>query len=280
MRSTPTTIACLTDFGTQDAYVGIMKGVIARSAVDARFLDLTHEVPPGDIRQGSIRLWQAAPYLPEDTLYLAVVDPGVGTDRRGVALVWKRARAVGPDNGLFTHLVDRLGPPRAVELPSPTARAVHATFHGRDVFAPAAAALAQGAALSELGPEIDGLVRLPPERLDILDPPGIRGEALFTDRFGNWVTSIGVLEFQEEYLALTPWVRGVRETKLPAANLAAILPDGRALPLRRTFGEAVPGEALAYIGSDGLLELAINQGRAADLLSVTPGAPILLVSRG
>jgi len=280
MRPTPATIACLTDFGTQDAYVGIMKGVIARSGVDAHFLDLTHEIPPGDIRQASFRLWQAAPYLPDDTLYLAVVDPGVGTDRRGVALAWERARAVGPDNGLFTLLQERLGPARAVELPSPTTRALHSTFHGRDVFAPAAAALAQGAALSELGPEIDDLVRLPPERLEILNPPGIRGEALFTDRFGNWVTSIGVLEFQPEHLVLSPWVRGVKGTKLPAANLAAILPDGRAVPLRRTFGEAAPGEALAYIGSDGLLELAINQGRAADLLPITPGAPILLVSRG
>jgi S-adenosylmethionine hydrolase len=280
MRSTPATIACLTDFGTQDAFVGIMKGVIARSGAEVRFLDLTHEIPPGDIRQGGIRLWQAAPHLPDDTIYLAVVDPGVGTTRRGVALAWERARAVGPDNGLFTHLIDLLGQPDSVELIVPPSRGCHATFHGRDVFAPAAASLAADAPLHSLGHAIETLVLLPPERLDVLDPHTIQGEVLFPDHFGNLVTSIGILEDGQDHVDLIPWVRGARGASLPAAGLAAFLPDGRALPLRRTFGEAAPGEALAYIGSDGLLELAVNQGRAADVLSLAPGAPILLKPRG
>jgi hypothetical protein len=280
MPPLPAVIACLTDFGTQDAFVGITKGVIARTAPTARLLDLTHEIPSGDVRQASVRLWQAAPHMPKGTIFLAVVDPGVGTSRRAVALAWKQAWAVGPDNGVFTHMIDLFGTPQAVELNAPPEPRLRATFHGRDIFAPAAAALAAGASIGSLGHPIDDLALLPPERLEVLPSGGIQGEVLFADHFGNLITSIGVLEDTGSDLSLVPWVRAGRPTRVPRAGLAAVLPDGRSIPLRATFAEAPPGEPLAYIGSDGLLEVGVNQGRAADTLSIPPGTLIRLESRG
>src|SRR4051794_16995699 len=142
---TPGVITLLTDFGTRDSFVGVMKGVILSHCPDARLIDLTHEVTPGDVRAGSLSLQWAAPYFPPGTVHLAVVDPGVGGARRPLVLRGARALLVGPDNGLLWPAAAREGEPEAWEIDlSAWDRPISATFHGRDVFAPAAARLAAG----------------------------------------------------------------------------------------------------------------------------------------
>ncbi|KPK90190.1 MAG: hypothetical protein AMJ88_16500, partial [Anaerolineae bacterium SM23_ 63] len=168
-----TTIALLTDFGEQDVYVGIMKGVINGIAPHANMIDLTHSVPPGDIHKAAFELYQAVSYFPLGTIFLVVVDPGVGTARRPVALSWPERICVGPDNGIFTYLLATRGEPTSVELRSSAYRLkeVSNTFHGRDIFAPAAVHLACGVELEELGPPAKDLFRIPLPRLELIEGP-------------------------------------------------------------------------------------------------------------
>lgn len=281
------TIAVVTDFGTRDVYAGVMKGVIARIAPDARVVDLTHEVPPGDLRAGALALWQAATSMPEGTVFLAVVDPGVGTSRRPIAAQFGEFRFVGPDNGLLTFLEYRKALVEAVELSLPGAKQVSHTFHGRDLFAPAAARLARGAKLGALGARISDPLRLSSPVLEVRSPatpgneqpPVLRGEVLAADGFGNLITSIGLLHFHQEELVLEPWIPGAAAGKLrlPSVGRLLALADGRRLPLARTFAEVPEGASLAYIGSDGLLEIGVNRGSAAEALKVSLGAEVLLV---
>jgi len=270
------TIAFLTDFGTQDVYVGVMKGVLARMAPQARVIDLTHEIPPGDASRAAFRLWQAAPHFPHSTLFLCVVDPGVGGARRPIALAWPDRICIGPDNGVFTYLQLASEPDTAIEL-HPERIGVTQwsdTFHGRDLFAPAAARVVQGFPIESLGAPITGIKRLPTPRLEFAPSGRVRGELLFPDRFGNWTTSIGLLTPEGHQIRLRPWIAGFPETLLPRAGMKVILPDGRALGLHRSFSEVQAGKPLAYIGSDGLLEIGVNQGSATEALSLRPGLEI------
>jgi hypothetical protein len=259
-------IALLTDFGTRDSYAGVLRGVLATLAPHASLLDLTHDIPPGDIRAAALALWQATPYFPPQTVYLCVVDPGVGTGRRALAAAWPDRICVGPDNGLFSYLIDRDGPPQAVELARPEYQLPEpsATFHGRDIYAPAAAHLASGVPLSELGPPAGDLVRLEAPRLAAEDGR-IEGEVLQADRFGNWITSIGVLRREPGGLRLEPWLGQGPTRRLPASSARVRLTSGEELELLRTYQDAPAGGGLAYIGSSGLLELAVNAGSAAAL---------------
>lgn len=271
-------IVLLTDFGTEDAYVGIVKGVIAGIAPEVQVIDLTHEVPPGNIRQGAFQLWQSVPYFPRGTIFLAVVDPGVGTARRPIAVAWQSFTCVGPDNGLFTYLLAQEDPVGAHIITSATHRlpTVSSTFHGRDVFAPAAAHLARGEPIGRLGPPASDLVRFPLPLLELAEGPEIRGEILHADHFGNWITSLGVLREDQEDLVLEPWLPGGIPTRLHREGCCVFMPDGSSLALRTTFGDAAVGQALAYIGSTGLLEIAVNGARAADVLPVSPGQCVRL----
>ena len=211
-------IALLTDFGLTDAYTGVLHGVIAGIAPQVRVIDLTHQLPPGDVRRAAFTLWQASLFFPAGTIFLCVVDPGVGTGRRGVALVWEDRVYVGPDNGAATYLVVRDGAPLAYELTAGEYRLdpVSSTFHGRDIFAPAAAHLASGLDPSRLGPNIQDLVLL---TLPNLGHTGrtVRGEILHADHFGNCLTSIGRLREQGDSLALEPWLRQAPAASLPRA---------------------------------------------------------------
>ncbi|MEW6568323.1 MAG: SAM-dependent chlorinase/fluorinase [Chloroflexota bacterium] len=272
-------IALLTDFGSQDTYVGVVKGVIARLAPEAGLIDITHEVPPGDIRRGAFYLWQSVPYFPEGTIFLAVIDPGVGTHRRSLAAAWPRFSCLAPDNGLLTYLLAQQPPSAVHALTSPERRlpTVSATFHGRDVFAPAAAHLARGEAIQRLGPPVTDPVRFPLPLLEALEGPELRGEVLHADRFGNWITSLGCLRQEAADLVFEPWLPGCASMRLPRTGLALRLPDGSLLPLRTTFEEAAAGAPLAYIGSSGLIEIAVNRGRASDLLPHLTGQPVHLV---
>lgn len=276
------TIALLTDFGEQDVYVGIMKGVINGIAPHAQMIDLAHTIPPGDIARAAFELHRAAPYFPLGTIFLAVIDPGVGTDRRPIAISWPERICIGPDNGIFTYLLATGGEPTAVELSSSAHRLeqVSNTFHGRDIFAPAAAHLARGVQLEELGPPVKDLVRLPLPRLELIEGPLVKGEILHADRFGNLITSIGVLRLEGDDVLLEPWLPHCPPARLPATGLRLRLPNGAYLSISSTYADVSPGEAVAYIGSLGLLEVAVNQARAVDVLPVTVGQEVVLSYKG
>ena len=279
--SQPVLIALLTDFGLTDAYAGILRGVIADIAPQVRVVDLTHQLPPGDVRRASFTLWQASPFFPAGTIFLCVVDPGVGTGRRGVALAWEGRVYVGPDNGAATYLVVRDGAPSAYELTASEYRldSVSSTFQGRDIFAPAAAHLASGLDPAHLGPAIQDLARLP---LPILGHNGrtVHGEILHADHFGNCITSIGRLREQGDSVWLEPWLRQAPAASLPREGQQVLLPDGTGLPLHARFADVPRGEAVAYVGSSGLLEIGVNHGSAREKLALSEGQPVQLENRG
>lgn len=274
-------LVLLTDFGTRDAYVGIVKGVLARLAPESRHIDLTHAIPPGDVRAGAFALWQAIAYLPPGSVVLAVVDPGVGTSRRGIALRLPSGFGVGPDNGLFSWVLDPAAPVEAVELDparlSPAA--LSATFHGRDLFAPAAARLANGHELADLGRPQAETVRLPPPRLEAI-PDGLRGEVLWIDGFGNAVTSLGRMRAAGDALEFNAAWQDHRPRTIRASAVRVELPSGAALPLRRTFGDVPEGQPLAYVGSSGLVEIGVHAGRADQLFGLAPGQTVTLRLEG
>ncbi len=266
-------VSLLTDFGQADAYVGIMKAVILARAPHARLVDLTHEVPPHDIARAAFLLYTAAPYFPPGSVHLVVVDPGVGSRRRPIAIATERAFYVGPDNGVFTYVLTRDPLRAAVELREPRFRLtpVSDTFHGRDIFAPAAAHLASGGELSDLGPAVSDLVYLPPLRLE-MSGAAIQGAVLHADRFGNVITSIGPLAWEGERLVLTAAPGG--PLRFSAASAVVEVGGERLHGIHHTYAEAAPGALIALVGSHEHLEIAIREGSAARRLNLEPGAPV------
>ncbi len=258
-------IAILTDFGYRDHYVGAMKGVIASIAPGAPLIDITHGVPAESIAAGAIALAQSWRLFPPRTVFLVVVDPGVGTTRLPVAVqTCAGARFVGPDNGVLSLALEEAGTARAVELRSPRYRLarVSATFHGRDIFAPAAAHLWRGVKLESLGPPIpDGLTHLelaePREGLEEL-----RGEVLYADGFGNLVSNIG-----RDTLAQF-------EARFPGMRLSVRINRGASMEIVQAYGDARKGVPLATFGSFELLEIAVRDGSAAQHFKAGPGAMV------
>jgi len=267
-------IALMTDFGLQDPYVGIMKAVILQR-VEARLIDLTHDIPAGDIARGAFVLWQASRYFPENTVFLAVVDPGVGTHRLPAIAEIDGRRFIAPDNGLLSYVLTENARAWALanpvfQLPNPSA-----TFHGRDIFAPAAAYAAKGVPGRAFGPLIPELQRLPTPPCDFADGE-VRAQILHADRFGNLITSAGVFQKDAGEWLLSPWLgQGKPRYFAPAA---VRLPDGRAIPVVRTFAEIPEGEVGALVGSSGMIEIAANRRSAAELLGLERGAPIAVLS--
>jgi S-adenosyl-L-methionine hydrolase (adenosine-forming) len=256
-------ISLTTDYGTFDGFVAACHGSIARIAPDVRVIDVTHHVPPADISRGASVLAQTAPHLPP-AVHVAVVDPGVGTARRGVAIGTPGGVLVGPDNGLLIWAAQELGGIGAVhELTNPDwfLGDVSRTFHGRDVFTPAAARIAAGAELSEAGAAVDPstLVRLP-DPVVTLGDGWIEAEVLTVDRFGNVQLAAG-----GETLA------GLGPDLVVNGNVRA----------RRgsTFADVDRGDLLVFEDSAGRVALAINNGRAVVVLSVTPGDMVRLAER-
>lgn len=253
-------ITLLTDFGTRDEYAACLKGVILGINPQAVLVDLTHEVPPQDIQTAALVLAAAAPYFPPGTIHLAVVDPGVGTARRGLAACGRGQLWVGPDNGLFHLIFAGRTDFEIVSLENPAyfLPQVSATFQGRDLFAPVAAHLSLKADLSALGPAITDPVRLPwPEPL--FTPEIIIGEVIHVDRFGNLISNIAAADFFS-------WLRsGDFRLKVGPAVLTR---------LHRTYGEVAPGELLALVGSHGYLEIACSQESAAARLAAGAGLPL------
>jgi S-adenosylmethionine hydrolase len=246
-RTSTRFIALLTDFGLTEHYVGVMKGVIAGIAPAAATIDISHHVPPQSVLAGQWLLRASVRYFPPASVILAVIDPGVGTSRRPLAMLSGGRFFVGPDNGLFTPWFS--GDWQAIELRSAGHRlpAVSATFHGRDVFAPAAAYLAAGTSLADLGPPLTDPVRLlPPEPVNG-GSGTIVGEIVYVDHFGNLISNIA------------------------AEPHGLVLIKGCRLPVRETYEAVAPGEALALVGSEGQLEIAVRNGSAATTLQAGPG---------
>lgn len=247
-------ITLLTDFGTRDGYVGALKGVVAAHAPSVYVEDISHDLPAGDVRKGSLVLGRYWRRYPPGTVHLAVVDPGVGTERRALAVEADGRLLLAPDNGILSKVMDQVRQWRCVqlELSASTLLPLSRTFHGRDLFAPAAALLAMGAPLEDLGPEVSD-----PERLT---EPGwtkrghwVVGEVVEEDRFGNLATNL------PEDLA---------------RRAGAVEVGKWTVPFRETYGEAGEGELLALQDSEGRVELAVRDGSAADRLGLSVGGVV------
>ncbi len=265
MSTSPSPLLTLTtDFGTRDAYVAAMKAVILRIAPETRMVNVTHEISPQDVMEAAFVLRDAAFLFPPGTVHLVVVDPGVGTERRPVAVRKGAHRFVGPDNGLFPLLFDGEPPDEGVVLDRPAfwrTPEPSATFHGRDIFAPAAAHLASGRPLADLGRPLDALTPLH-WALPIVDGRGLQGWVVHVDRFGNCITNIPRAAFEA--------ARKGRPVKLFAGN--TILRT-----IHRTYAEVARGEPVALFGSNDYLEIAVHGGNASELLGIRKGAPVNLV---
>ena len=281
MRKSHPIITLLTDFGQADAFVGIMKGVILNIVPHAQLVNLSHLIPPQDIKQAAFILMTAVPFFPEGTVHLVVVDPGVGSSRRPIAVETPRARFVAPDNGVLSYALALTGNYRIVELTNRRYRLpeISSTFHGRDIFSPAAAHLASGVPLEDLGATVDTPVLLDPPRL-LVEGDRLQAEVLNVDHFGNLRTSIHTLTWEDDTLSLRP-IFGIDTERSPAVRFSAERVQISVGRLRiegisTTFSAVQPGQPLAYIGSEGGLEIAINQGNAAREFGVKPGDPVLL----
>jgi S-adenosylmethionine hydrolase len=260
-------VALFTDFGWEDPYVAQMKGVILTVDPTARLLDLTHTVSPFNIAEGAYLLDQSAEEFPAGTIFIAVVDPGVGTERDPVLLETSKGKFfVGPDNGLFTHVVDNEGFSRAWKLDKPEyfrGGAVSATFHGRDIFAAVAAHLASGVDPDRVGTPIKTLVMLPVKE-PTFTGGSISVEVLHLDRYGNVI-----LNLRND---------GEIAAKLKEGNLVKISigKDSYSGPLVKTYGDMEKGRLILLYGGNGFLEIAMNQGSAAKELKVEAGTVIFL----
>lgn len=259
----PPIITLLTDFGLDDGALAAMKGVLLGIAPQVRLVDISHGIGPQDVRAAAVVLGRAAPHFPEGTIHLAVVDPGVGTERRPMAARLGPQFFVGPDNGVFTRVLDRAhGSHLAtsffqLDRPERWLPTVSDVFHGRDIFAPVAAHLANGVGLEELGTAFQAPVRLALP-LPIPMPGGLRGEVEFVDRFGNLRTNIRRSDCGDR----TP--AGVR--------LGWVEIEG----MVRTFGERPAGELIAFWGSGDELCVAVVNGSAAARLALSAGQAVEL----
>ncbi len=244
-------ITFLTDYGTSDSYVGEVKGVLATLAPGVQVIDLTHHVPPGDVRAGHYLLSQIWPTFPAGTVHLAVVDPGVGTPRLAVALKAAGHCFVGPDNGLLSSAAQTASV-EAVGLATPAEAS--ATFHGRDLFSPAAAALARGAVLAALGAPLTAPLTVLAPAAFHYEGKNVVGEVIYVDRFGNLITN------------LTP-------AEVPSYAVLEV-EDTEVGPLRFTFGDVPPGTPVAYVGSGGRVEIAVRGGSAARRFGIGTGGAV------
>ena len=257
-------ITLTTDFGTRDPYVAAMKGILLRECPDGNIVDICHEVPPHQILHAAYVLANAAPFFPEGTIHMAVVDPGVGTDRSILVGQFGGQLFIFPDNGVIT-LVQNVLPLEGLVSVRDYGflgdRDVSPTFHGRDVFAPLAAAISNGLRITELGPT-------PPtyKLLDLSEPVWtgsvLRGKVVYVDRFGNLVTSITETQIRQRFLS--------------GGELQITCNGLKVSGLKTTYASAALGEPLALIDSMGYLELAVNLGRACDEFDARPGMDVEL----
>jgi S-adenosylmethionine hydrolase len=251
-------ITLTTDFGQSDGYVGTMKGVILGICPEASLVDISHEIRPQAVRQAAFVISAAAPYFPEGTVHLVVVDPGVGSERRPIVVRTERGMYVAPDNGVLSLALEQDPAQEAIHLTEARFQRaqVSATFHGRDIFAPAAAHLARGAEPNEMGARLDPteIVRLSMDSPQRLAAGLWQGQVLHIDRFGNLISDL----------------------RLGTPTPGTLVRVGQQWlgNVQRTFADVAPGEMVAYMGSSGYLEIAVREGSAARALGMDIGDPI------
>lgn len=260
-------VTLLTDFGTADGYVGAMKGVILRNAPGATVVDIAHDVPPQNVVAAAHTAAAAIPFFPEGTIHAVVVDPGVGSDRNILAARVGGQVVLAPDNGVLSVLTSLRTPEEIVSLRNPRyvpASGASRTFHGRDIFAPVAAHLLNGVALGSLGP--------PPDTVTVLDLPvpsvshhRIDGQVLYDDRFGNLITNIPHQLLTEPFPDLS-----VTRVWLGDSLIGPVLPS---------YSFTAADQAVALVNSMGALEIAVNQGSAADRFGAEFGTPVAVTLR-
>jgi S-adenosylmethionine hydrolase len=252
-------ITLTTDFGLADGYVGTMHGVILSIAPGVTVVDLSHQVPAQDVRAGAFVLYQAVPYFPPDTIHVVVVDPGVGSERRAVAVRTLQGTFVAPDNGVLSYVLASCDTHEAVSLTNPAYQLpnVSTTFHGRDIFAPAAAHLARDVPLNQLGPRTIHLVQWPMPEPETMPNGDLVAHVMHIDHFGNLILDIRADHISEI---------GVLE--LAGHTIKRV---------SRTFADVRRGELVAYIGSSqDHVEVAIREGNAAHELGLRVGDEVLL----
>lgn len=245
-------ISLLSDFGLRDPYAGIIKGVILGINPEVNIVDLVHLVEPQDIQTASFLLATCVDWFPRGTVHVAVVDPGVGSNRRAIAIQGEKHFYVGPDNGVFTLALRRDKPVGMVELrPNPeSAPIISSTFHGRDIFAPAAARISNGVALENMGTIINDYYKLELEQNTIGESTA-QTAIIHEDSFGNLITLLHTSDLKQS---------------VESVHIA-----GHDIPLRQTYAEVAQGEFLAYWGSSNYLEIAVNRGSAREALGVKVG---------
>ncbi len=257
-------ITLTSDFGLKDPYVAEMKGVILTINPKATIVDITHEVEKFNIRMASFMLASATPYFPQGTVHLAVVDPGVGTQRRAILIQTKKSFFVGPDNGILILAAQNQGIEHVYQLTNHTfmQAKISGTFHGRDIFAPAAAHLDKGVQPREFGPEIKNLTK--PEFVSVKQTnSSLIGEVMHIDGFGNIITNINEKDMVQNH---------AEKVNVDLLDISL------KLTLGKTYAETKPKEPIALIGSHGFVEIALNQGNAAEKFHAKAGDKIVVTA--
>lgn len=252
-------ITLTTDFGLTDGYVGTMRGVILSIAPEATLVDLSHQIPAQDLWAGAFVLYQAVPFFPPEAIHAVVIDPGVGSERRALAVRTSQGIFVAPDNGVLSYVLATAHQHEAISLTNPAYQMprVSTTFHGRDIFAPAAAHLANGVPLEELGPRAINLVRLPTPESKATAEGDLFAHVIHIDHFGNLILNVTAADVDEDVIL----------------ELGGHTIEG----LSRTFADVAHGQPLAYVGSSrDHVEIALREGNAAREIGINVGDQILI----
>lgn len=258
-------VALVTDFGTRDHYVGAVKAAVLTVCPEATVVDIVHEITAHDIAEGAFTLASAYRDFPKGTVFVAVVDPGVGSERRGVAVETGGYLFVGPDNGIFTFVLAETGEARIHQITNAGLFRydVSSTFHARDIFGPVAGHLARGMSLTDVGPALDDPVRIPVEPVRRVKEGEWEARVLHVDRFGNLTTNL----HRRELLEILKEV-GDDPTEV------VVVVEGIVLPIARAYSDVPEGEPCALLGSSGRLEVAVHRGSAYRILGAGRGAPV------
>jgi hypothetical protein len=277
-------IALLTDFGITDGYVAAMKGVLLTLCPMAHIIDISHHIEPQNVRQAAYVLLSVYRYLPPETIVVAVVDPGVGSSRKPIAVQTSQGTLIGPDNGLFSYVLRKIKYENVYALENPMyhVSGPSTTFHGRDIFSPVAAHVANGVPLHKFGPNLTKLEWLPDPKLHITSET-VQGEVIHVDHFGNAITSIGHLTWDaDDMVKLYPIFKvsfdeGI--TEIPQFGVEAVeiaIKDTVIEFLSLTYASVPKGQLISLINSAGMLEIAVNQGHAAQQLGIAAGDMVTL----
>ena len=271
-------ITLITDFGLSDGYVGAMKGVILSTFPQACIVDISHAIPPQDLHFAAWALYTAYGTFPEHTIHCVVVDPGVGSQRRALAVKAGSYGFVAPDNGVLSYVLGQEPLHMAVELADPRfyRHPVSNTFHGRDIFAPVAAHLARGLPLAELGRPIDEPLTWALSQPERTPEGGLVAHVIHVDRFGNCVTDLCLSEEEDGLIVADQLGEGNDPVRVSRQQVSLRVGTVRLSQVSRTYADGSAGEPLALVGSSGHLEIALVDGSAAEVLSLGAGDSVVV----